>query len=119
MTIPYKTLTAFFFAQSSGNEPVRDWLKGLSIEDKKAIGADIMSVEFGWPIGMPTVKNLKNGIWEVRTNLENRIARVLFSIHGDKMILLNGFIKKSNKTPLNELDIAIKRNKEFGASYDK
>ena len=98
---------------------MRDWLKGLpSSEDRKRIGEDIKTVEFGWPIGMPVCKPLGHGIYEVRTSLaQNRIARVLFYIDKmGRMILLHGFIKKSQKTPSEDLDLA-KSNKnkhQFG-----
>jgi phage-related protein len=91
---------------------VRDWLKGLSLEDRKRVGEDIKTVEFGWPIGMPVRKSLGDGIYEVRTNLaHNRIARVLFYIDTKgRMILLHGFIKKTQKTPNQDLELA-RRNK--------
>jgi phage-related protein len=93
-------------------EPVREWLKGLSPEDRKTIGEDIKTVEFGWPIGMPVCKPLGGGIYEVRSSLaQNRIARVLFYIdRRGRMILLHGFMKKTQKTPREDLELA-KNNK--------
>lgn len=88
---------------------MRDWLKGLpSPEDRKRIGEDIKTVEFGWPIGMPVCRPLGDGIYEVRTNLaQNRIARVLFYIDKERrMVLLHGFIKKAQKTPDEDLKLA-------------
>ena len=87
---------------------MRDWLKGLSPEDRKRIGEDIKTVEFGWPIGMPVCKPLGDGIYEVRTTLaQNRIARVLFYIDKkSRMVLLHGFIKKTQKTPDEDLQLA-------------
>ena len=87
---------------------MREWLKGLSPEDRKRIGEDIKTVEFGWPIGMPVCKPLGNAIYEVRTSLgQNRIARVLFYIDKkSRMVLLHGFIKKTRKTPQGDLDLA-------------
>jgi phage-related protein len=85
-----KRLEARFYKTESGNEPVRAWLKGLPVEDRKAIGTDVMTVEMGWPIGMPTCRPLEGvkGLWEVRTNLsDGKIARVLFCIEGSHMIL--------------------------------
>jgi phage-related protein len=82
---------------------------------KKLIGADIKSVEYGWPIGMPTVKNLGSGLWEVRTSLDKKIARVLFCLAGkNQMVLLHGFIKKDQKTPKKDLDLARARMRAFG-----
>jgi len=104
-------LSVRFFATEAGSEPVREWLKGLSAQDKKTIGEDIKTVQFGWPLGMPLVDHLEGDIWEVRIKLENRIARVLFVIDHHTMILLHGFIKKSQKTPKQELDLAKQRLK--------
>lgn len=105
------TLTARFFRNDAGSEPVRDWLKELPVMDRKAIGKDIKTVQFGWPLGMPLVAHLEAGIWEVRTRLSSRIARVLFVLDGDTMVLLHGFIKKDQKTPRSELDLAKDRLK--------
>jgi phage-related protein len=116
MEKPVKILKAYFFQTDSGNQPVRNWLKSLELDERMLIGADIMSVEYGWPIGMPTVKYLCDGLWEVRTNLDNKIARVLFRIDGEKMILLHGFIKKTQKTPKGELDLALSRFKMYGGN---
>ena len=91
---------------------MREWLKSLSPEDRKHIGEDIKTVEFGWPVGMPVCRPLSEGVYEVRTNLtQNRIARVLFYIDKKgRMVLLHGFIKKTQKTPDEDLDLA-RRNK--------
>jgi phage-related protein len=96
-------------ARTPAEKPVRDWLKGLpSSEDRKRIGEDIKTVEFGWPIGMPVCRPLGDGIYEVRTSLaQNRIARVLFYIDKKgRMVLLHGFIKKTRKTPDEDLELA-------------
>jgi len=109
-----KRVPAIFFRTAAGGEPVREWLKGLpSPEDRKRVGEDIKTVEFGWPIGMPACRPLGDGIYEVRTNLvQNRIARVLFYIDKKgRMVLLHGFIKKTQKTPDEDLDLA-KGNKK-------
>jgi phage-related protein len=107
-----KRVPAIFFRTEAGGEPLRDWLKGLSPEERKLIGEDIKTVEFGWPIGMPVCKLLGGGIYEVRTNFaQNRIARVLFYIDKKgRLVLLHGFIKKTRKTPDEDLDLA-RRNK--------
>jgi len=107
-----KRLPARFFESTSGRIPVRDWLLDLSAEDRKAIGDDIRTAEFGWPVGMPLCRALKGhkGLWEVRSSLAGgRIARVLFCIHNESMVLLHGFIKKSQKTPDKELNVATSR----------
>ncbi|WP_353930702.1 type II toxin-antitoxin system RelE/ParE family toxin [Okeanomitos corallinicola TIOX110] len=105
-----KRVPAEFYRNENGTEPVRDWLKSLSKEERFLIGADIKTVEFGWPIGMPTCRPMGDGLFEVRTNLpQHKIARVLFCFYEGKMILLHGFIKKSQKTPKQQLDLALER----------
>jgi len=108
-----KRIQAVFFRSETGAEPVRDWLKSLDKDDRFRIGTDIKTVEFGWPIGMPTCKPMKNGLFEVRTSLGNRIARVLFCIADGRMVLLHGFIKKTQKTPQPDLDLALTRKRKL------
>ena len=109
-----KKITVVFYKTPAGNEPVREWLLSLDVEDKKVIGADIKTVEYGWPVGMPVSKPLGSGLYEVRSNISNkRIARVIFTIIDSYMVLLNGFIKKTQKTPQNEIDLALKRAKDI------
>ena len=109
-------LTVRFFRESTGSEPVRDWLKRLPVEEKREIGSDIKTVQFGWPIGMPVVDHIDGDVWEVRTRLSMRIARVLFVLEGNVMVLLHGFIKKERKTPKADLDIAKQRLKKLRSS---
>lgn len=107
-----KRLPARFFESESGRVPVREWLLDLTENERKAIGEDIRTAEFGWPVGMPLCKPMTGhkGLWEVRTNLlGKKIARVLFCAHDGEMVLLHGFIKKTQKTPKTELDLAMKR----------
>jgi len=99
-------LEVLFYRTGSGNEPVRQWLKGLSKRDKKIIGGDIKTVQYGWPLGMPVVRKLDQDLWEVRSRLEQRIARVIFTVIAGKIVLLHGFIKKSQKTPREDLELA-------------
>jgi phage-related protein len=103
-----KRVPAIFFRTEAGGEPVRDWLKGLPPEDRRRIGEDIKTVEFGWPVGMPVCRPLGDGIYEVRTSLpQHRIARVLFCMDKKRrMVLLHGFLKKTQKTPDEDLDLA-------------
>jgi len=110
-----KVMPARFYRTAMGTEPVRKWLKALSREDKRIVGTDIAMVEFGWPVGMPTCRPLasRRGLLEVRSSLtQNRIARVLFCVHQGQMVLLHAFIKKTQQTPENDLDLAVKRQKE-------
>jgi phage-related protein len=102
-------LEVFFFRSDHGSEPVRDWLKSLPFDEKRIIGEDIKTVQFGWPLGMPIVRKLEPGLWEVRSKLPDKIARVFFTVNGSKMVLLHGFIKKSEKTPQDDLKVARQR----------
>jgi phage-related protein len=111
-----KRIKAFFYRTRAGNEPVREWLKKLSKEDRRAVGADIATAEYGWPIGMPICRKITShkDLWEIRTDIsDDCIARVLFTVVDEKMILLHGFVKKTQKTEQRELDLAMKRKKEL------
>ena len=115
-----KRLQARFYRSPAGNEPVRDWLKGLSKDPRRLVGDDIFTVESGWPIGMPTCKPLGHGIFEVRTDLPNgTIARVLFCVESGCMYLLDGFVKKTQKNPQRRAVIMIaETNSCVGSSFD-
>src|SRR5579862_836833 len=107
-----KRLPARFYRSDSGREPVREWLKGLELEDRKVIGEDIKDVEFSWPIGMPLVRSLDRELWEVRSSLpRRRIARVLFCVEHGYMVLLHGFIKKTQGIPRRDIEVALRRRK--------
>jgi phage-related protein len=108
-----RPLKVVFFKTESGNEPVREWLKGLSKEDCRIIGTDILTAQYAWPVGKPLVDNLGDGIWEVRSRLNNRSARTLFAVVDEEIVLLHGFIKKQQKTPQDELDLAKKRKNQY------
>lgn len=112
-SIGFDPISVRFFRQESGSEPVRDWLKSLSPQDRKLIGEDIKTVQWGWPLGMPLVRSMGGGLYEVRIHLESRIARVLFAFRDGQIILLHGFIKKSQKTPKPDLDLARERIKKL------
>lgn len=85
---------------------MREWVKSLIREDRKGIGEDIKTAQFGWPLGMPLIRKLEKGVWEIRSKTSRGIARVLFTVEGETMVLLHGFIKKSRKTPRSELNTA-------------
>lgn len=94
--------------------PVRDWILALDPEDRREIGKDIQKAEFGWPLGMPYCRSLGRGLWEVRSNISSgRIARTLFCILGGEMVLLHGFVKKTQKTPTQDIELALRRKKEL------
>ena len=110
-----KRIPAVFYRTGSGTEPVRAWLKDLSGEDRRIIGLDIATVEYGWPVGMPICRSItgRRGLWEVRSSLPGgRIARVFFSIHRGQLVLLHGAVKKTEKTRDSDLDLAMKRKRE-------
>ena len=102
-------LRVIFYRTIGGNEPVREWLKALPTDDRKIIGNDLKTAQYGWPLGMPLIRKVETGLWEVRTRLQDRIARVIFTVEGDTMVLLHGLIKKSEKLPLQDLQLARQR----------
>lgn len=115
MTVPKKILQAVFYRSSTGKEPVRDWLLGLDRADRKTIGEDIATLEFCWPIGKPKCSPMKGvrNLYEVRSSISgNRITRILFVMIDHRMVMLHGFVKKTQKTPQKDLDLAINRMKE-------
>jgi phage-related protein len=102
-----------FYRTSLGAEPVRDWLRGLPADDRRTIGLDLATVQVGWPVGMPLCRSLGGGLWEVRSSLPSRrIARILFFIHEGQVVIVNGFIKQTQKTPQDELELAHRRMRE-------
>ena len=109
-------LKAAFYAQPGSDppsQPVRQWLLRLHKSERIEIGSDIQAVQFGWPLGLPLVRHLQGDLWEVRTNLVTRIARVIFAVEGSTMYLLHGFIKTTQKTPPADLALADKRWKQI------
>ena len=111
----FKRVPAAFYQTGQGKEPVREWLVGLDAESRRIVGRDIATAEFGWPVGMPLSRSLGGGLYEIRSNIgRKRIARVIFVLHGSRMVLLHGFVKKSQKTPKSDLDLARQRAKEIG-----
>jgi phage-related protein len=103
-----------FYRSGVGNEPVRDWLVGLAADNRRAIGMDLLRVQYRWPVGMPLVRPLGKGLFEVRTDLPDRtIARVLFCFQGGEIYALHGFVKKTQKAPPADLKLARDRKKEI------
>jgi phage-related protein len=105
-------LQVCFYATASGDEPVREWLRELKREDRRTIGEDIKTVQFGWPLGMPLVRKMDPGLWEIRSRIEAGTARVFFTVSGTTLVLLHGFVKKSARTPATDLKIAKQRGSE-------
>ena len=102
-------LSVRFYATSPGNEPVRRWLLGLTADDRRIVGRDIKTAQYGWPCGMPLIRKLEPGLWEVRSRIDDGIARVVFTVDGPVMVLLHGYVKKTQKTPAADLRIARQR----------
>ncbi len=103
-----------FFRTASGNEPVRHWLAGLQEDNRRAVGQDLQRVQYRWPVGMPLVRPMGKGLFEVRTSLpDHKIARVLFCFHEGELYALHGFIKKTQTTPDADLKLALERKKEI------
>src|SRR5262245_53610334 len=114
MAEPPRKVPVVFYRTRAGAEVVRDWLRDLDQADRNVIGQDLMRVQFRWPVGMPLCRALGDGLWEVRSDLAgNRIARVFICFSGERLVALHGFIKKSQKTPAEELNLARKRKREF------
>lgn len=110
---PHKIPVVFYRTQG-GTEVVRDWLRSLDDADRQAVGLDLMRVQYRWPVGMPLCRALGDGLWEVRTSLpSSRIARVVFSIQQGRILVLHGFIKKTQKAPADDLALARRRNRQF------
>ena len=103
-----------FFRSDSGSEPVREWLKDLDEAERRAIGTDLLRAQWRWPVGMPLCRPMGKGLWEVRTDLpRNRTSRVLICFYRDRLVALHGFMKKTRKTPDEDLALARKRQKEL------
>src|SRR5208282_1565643 len=99
-------IALLFYRSPAGTEPVREWLKSLVTEERKAVGTDLMRVQWRWPVGMPLCRPMGDGLWEVRTDLpKGRIARVLFCFHERNLVALHGFIKKTRKTPDDDMKL--------------
>jgi phage-related protein len=103
-----------FYRSAAGAEPVREWLRDLPAADRRAIGGDLATLQVGWPIGMPLSRSLGGGLWELRSNLPSRrTARLLFFAAEGRLGIVHGFIKKTQKTPAADLDLARRRMKEM------
>jgi len=103
-----------FYRTAGGGEPVREWLKTLPPDDRREVGLDLMRAQWRWPVGMPLCRPMGQGPWEIHTNLpSNRIARVLIVLDAGVLVALHGFVKKTQKTPADDLALARKRLKEL------
>jgi phage-related protein len=113
---PPSAIPVIFYRTAQGGEPVREWLRALPIEDRRAIGRDLALVQYGWPVGMPLCRALGGGLWEVRSRLPSRrIARVLFFVSEGRIGVLHGFVKKTQRTPPDDLALARQRMREMAS----
>lgn len=101
-----------FYATPAGQEPVRAWLAGLPVETRRAIGENLRVAQNTWPVGMPRVRPMRAGLYELRVSAEAGEFRVFFTASAGELVLLHGFQKKSAKTPAGDLDLARARQKE-------
>ena len=108
-----KGFEVIFFELESGNQPVKEFIKSLTKDNKKIIGADIRVVQNCFPVGLPLVRKLKSGLWEIRSDIKDGICRVFFTFIMKEIILLHGIVKKTQKTPQRDIYIAMERIKEF------
>lgn len=111
---PPEMTPVVFYRTPSGGDVVLDWLRALNAPDRAVVGQDLMRLQFRWPVGMPLCRALGDGLWEVRSSFgSNRIARLLFCFSNGRILALHGFIKKTQKTPDEEVQLARKRKQEF------
>jgi phage-related protein len=102
-----------FYRSPMGSEPVREWLAGLPADNRRSVGQDLQRVQYRWPVGMPLVRPMGKGLFEVRTDLpDGTIARVLFCFHAGELYALHGLIKKTKTTPVTDMKLARERKKE-------
>lgn len=104
-----RPMKVVFLRLGSGREPVREWLKGLDRPSRRSIGADIKTLQLGWPVGMPLARKITGGLWELRSHIPSGIARTFFTVRSTSIALLHGFVKKAQKTPPKELAVARRR----------
>ncbi len=114
MPAPPLATAVVFYRTTAGAEPVRDWLRTLPVADRHCIGHDLALVQYGWPVGMPLCRPLGVGLWEVQSMLPSRrIALMLFFFYQGQIGVVHGFVKKTQKTPPEDLALARKRMKEM------
>jgi phage-related protein len=99
----------FFFRTGAGTEPVREWLRGLPAEARKTIGEDLLFVQQKWPIGKPLVDGFGRGLWEVRSTANRVEYRLLFGLVGGYLVVLYGFVKKTQATPAADKTLGYER----------
>lgn len=110
---PFQEATGVLLSDAERQRAREGLIKGLSPEDRQLVGRDVQKVEFGWPMGMPYCRSLGKGLWEVRSDLtDGKIGSVVFCVIGGRMALLHGFIKKTQKAPAKDIELALERMEE-------
>jgi phage-related protein len=104
-------LGCVFYRATGGDEPVREWLRGLDDEACQIVGKDILKIQWRWPLSKPLVGAFGQALYEVRSTHDRNIYRVFFCIEGSSMVLLHGFTKKTQATPTREIDTARARQR--------
>lgn len=104
-----------FYRDAEGNVPVEGFLVSLSEKDRARIAWTInLLEEYGLQLGSPYVKHLRGKLWELRIHAGRKAYRIIyFAYVGHRFILLHGFLKKTQKTPRRELEIAKGRMADF------
>jgi phage-related protein len=97
--------------RQGNSEPVREWLQSLPKQIRHKVGTNVQAVQWRWPVGLPLVGGFGSGLYEVRTSVDDEIYRVFFCNIQHTMVLLHGFMKKTQQTPKVELDLARKRQR--------
>lgn len=69
-------LKVVFYKSQTSKEPVREWLKSLLPQDKKTLGEDIKTLQFGWPLGMPLIRKLEPGLLDDLSLARKRLSQV-------------------------------------------
>jgi phage-related protein len=99
-----------FYTLANEESPVADWYaaQGSKVQAKLLWMFDLLE-ELGIEVGMPYVKPLGDKLYEIRVKVDRNSFRVIYFAYTDRrFILLHGFQKKTQKTPLKELEIAQK-----------
>ena len=104
-----------FYEKTDGSKPARDFLLSLDVKMRaKMYGLLSILQEKGNTLREPYSKHLDDGIFELRCKVGNNITRVLYFFYYEgKIILTNGFVKKTQKTPTEEIKLAKERRADY------
>ncbi len=110
-----------FYKTEDNSTPVIDFLDSLNVKMRaKALHELNILEQFGTSLREPHSKSINDGIFELRIKIGSDISRIFYFFRiGNKIILTNGFIKKTKKTPKGEIDKAIKYKTDYERRYGK